>query len=359
MLGRAILIFLALVAILPFAPAQAQGERSDKIQVATVTRSPFSMVENGSDTGFSIELWQALMRDMGRETEVRRTDTFAEMLDLVRAGEVDAAIANISITAEREVAMDFSHPIFDGGLQLMVHADTRTGNSLLSALLSIELVIAIAAAFGLLFVVGMLMWAFERGRQPYFDLPVHKAIFPSFWWALNLLVNGGFEERQPRSPAGRVLAVILVVASLFLVSAFVARITASMTVDAIENAVNSVDDLYGRRVGTTANSTSAAYLDRRELRYVGYDDLAVLLADFEVGQLDAVVFDAPILAHYASRAGADKAQLVGSVFLPENYGIALPSGSALAEPLNQSLLKLRESGEFDAIRRRWFGSGNR
>lgn len=359
MLRRAVLPLMALIVGLLGAPAQAQDEVPDKIRLATVTRSPFSMVENGGDAGFSIDLWHALMLDIGRETKIRRVDTFVEMLDLVRNGEVDAAIANISITAEREVTMDFSHPIFEGGLQLMVHPDTRTGNSLLSALLSIELLLAIAAAFGLLFVVGMLMWVFERERQPYFDMPAHKAIFPSFWWALNLLVNGGFEERQPRSAPGRVLAVILVVASLFLVSAFVARITASMTVDAIENSITSVDDLYGRRVGTTQNSTAAAYLDRRELRYVGYNDLGVLLADFEEGRLDAVVFDAPILAYYANRVGADTAQLVGPIFLPENYGIALPSGSALAELLNQSLLKLRESGEYDAIRRRWFGSSGR
>ncbi|HIP21960.1 MAG TPA: transporter substrate-binding domain-containing protein [Candidatus Pacebacteria bacterium] len=34
-------------------------------------------------------------------------------------GEVDMSIANITITSDREVRMDFSQPIFDSGLQII------------------------------------------------------------------------------------------------------------------------------------------------------------------------------------------------------------------------------------------------
>lgn len=356
---KAALLSLALVLFAaPNAGVAQVGVALDPLRLATVTRAPFSLVENEEDTGFSIELWRALASAMNRETEIVRVETFAEMLAMVRNREVDAAVANISITAEREVGMDFTQPIFAGGLQVMVPAEQSLMGGFGAVLLSPDLAIAIAAAFGLLFVVGMLMWMFERHRQPYFDLPFRKAFFPSFWWALNLLVNGGFEERQPRSGPGRLLAVLLVVGSLFLVSAFVARITTTMTVNAIEGSITSVNDLYGKRVGTTEGSTAAAFLDRRDLRYLGFDGLDDLFDAFEQGALDAVVFDAPILSYYVNTAGSDSVRLVGRVFLPENYGIALPSGSELAEPLNQSLLGLRESGEYDAIRRRWFGSAD-
>lgn len=350
-------ILLALAFLVPPLAAVAQAESSDKpLRLATVTRAPFSLLENGEDTGFSIELWRALAGAMNRETEIIRVETFPEMLRMVREGEVDAAVANISITAEREVGMDFTQPIFAGGLQVMVPAEPTLMGGFGAVLFSPDLVLAVAAAFGLLAAVGVLMWVFERHRQPYFDLPFHKALFPSFWWALNLLVNGGFEERQPKSAAGRLLAVLLVVGSLFLVSAFVARITTTMTVNAIEGSISSVNDLYGKRVGTTAGSTAAAFLDRRDIRFEGFDGLDPLLRAFEQGDLEAVVFDAPILSYYVNTTGNGTAQLIGRVFLPENYGIALPSGSRLAEPLNQSLLALRESGEYDAIRRRWFGA---
>ncbi len=80
-----------------------------------------------------------------------------------------------------------------------------------------------------------------------------------------------------------------------------------------------------------------------------------MLAAFEGNTLDAVVFDAPVLAYYANTIGRGKARIVGAVFLRENYGIVLPPNSPLAEPLNQSLLRLREDGTYDTLYRKWFG----
>jgi len=332
------------------------GVGGEPIRVVTVTRPPFSLVEDATDTGFSLELWQALAADIGVETEITRVDTFGEMLEMVRAGTVDAAVANISITAEREAMMDFTQPIFEAGLGVMIPAREQRASSLLGAFFSLDLLFAVAAAFGLLFVAGMLMWVFERRRQPYFDHAAQDALFPAFWWALNLVVNGGFEERQPRSPAGRILAVILVVSSLFLVSVFVARITATMTVEAIQSSVTSINDLYGREVGTIEGSTAAGFLDARDMRYQAFAGLDPLTEAFENGALHAVVFDAPILAYYVNTNDAQSAELVGQVFLRENYGIALPTGSPLAEPINQSLLKIREDGTYETIYRQWFGA---
>jgi polar amino acid transport system substrate-binding protein len=53
--------------------------------------------------------------------------------------------------------------------------------------------------------------------------------------------------------------------------------------------------------------------------------------------------------------GAKIAELAGPTFQHENYGIALPTGSPLIEPINQSLLKLRENGTYATLYRKWFG----
>lgn len=325
------------------------------LRVSTVTRPPFSMVQDQVDTGFSIDLWQALMQDMQRNSEIIRTDQFSQMLDLVEGGTVDAAIANISITANREERFDFSQPIFESGLQIMIHSSGSYGPSIWRALFSKDLFLAIALSFAVLLAGGMLMWRFERSHEDYFDLPARKAIFPAFWWALNLVVNGGFEERVPRSLFGRLFGVFLVISSLFIVSLVVARVTATLTIAEIQNSVGSINDLHGKTVGTTSGSTASIFMDGRDLRHRGYDDFETLLAAFESKKLDAVVFDAPILAYYANTDGSRTAQIVGSVFLRENYGIVLPPNSPLAEPLNQSLLHLRENGTYEAIYRKWFG----
>jgi polar amino acid transport system substrate-binding protein len=277
------------------------------------------------------------------------------MLNAVTSGTSDATIANISITSAREQAMDFSHPIFSSGLRTLIPLKPDSSFSLISTIVSWELFFAIIGAFGVLLAGGMLMWRLERNHQDYFDKPAHEAMFPAFWWALNLVVNGGFEERVPRTPFGRIFGVLLVISSLFVVSIFVARITAAMTISAIESSVSSVNDLYGKRVGTVAGSTAEAFLQNRDLNGYALNDLSDVLRAFEDGDLDAVVFDSPILAYYVKTNGARFGQLAGPTFQHENYGIALPSGSELVEPINQALLELREDGTYAQIYLKWFG----
>ncbi len=328
---------------------------AQELTVSTVSRSPFSMEINGRDTGFSIELWSAIADQIGVDYEFQRYRSFSEMLNSVESGQADLAIANISVTSEREAVMDFSQPIFSAGLQIMTPANENASVSIWSVIASANLLVPVFIAFGVLVVAGMLMWLFERHKQPYFNYTARDAVFPAFWWALNLVVNGGFEERVPRSAAGRLFGVILVISSLFIVSVFVARITTLMTVEAINSSVSTFSDLYGKRVGTVSGSTASTFLERRDLQYTGYDGSDELLSAFENGELDAVVFDAPILAYYVKSKGGGNAQLAGPVFLREDYGIAMPSGSPLAEEINKALLSLREDGTYAEIRQNWFG----
>ncbi|TCK99960.1 amino acid ABC transporter substrate-binding protein (PAAT family) [Shimia isoporae] len=352
-------VALTTVTLLNFASA-VLAQSNDAMVFATVDRPPFAILEteNGSPEGFSVDLMRAIADDLGRSVSFAPAESFSAMLDAVKSEAVDGAIANISITAAREVEMDFSQPIFASGIQILMPAEVSALGRV-GGLLTREIGTAILIALGLLFGGGMLMWIFERRHQPYFDRPAKDALFPSFWWALNLVVNGGFEERMPQSRPGRFFAVILVVASLFVVSVFVATITAAVTVEALQESVDSINDLDGRDVGTVIGSTSADFLNQREIRFTGYISPQEMLADFDAGTIDSVVFDGPILAYHVSSNPKSKARVIERVYRPENYGIALPSDSAMREEIDQSLLKLREDGTYDALIERWFGANFR
>jgi len=331
----------------------AQDAKS--LSIATVTRAPFSMEIDGTDAGFSVDLLDAVAEELNLTINYVRKENFAEMLDAVRSREVDGAIANISITAERERMMDFTQPIFDSGIQVMMPASQSGSAAVLSAIFTRQIGFSILGALVLLFGGGMLMWFFERRHQEYFDRSAKDAGFPAFWWALNLVVNGGFEERVPQSRGGRFFAVMLVVSSLFIVSIFVAQITAALTVSAIQSNIESIADLEGRRVGTIAGSTSETFLDRRGIVPLGSDNLEEMFASFEAGELDAVVFDGPILAYYVRNQGQGKAALLERIYRPENYGMAFPTGSELREDVDQAMLRLREDGRYDELLVKWFG----
>ncbi|SMR82359.1 amino acid ABC transporter substrate-binding protein, PAAT family [Aliiroseovarius halocynthiae] len=334
--------------------ATASHTQTADLEFVTVERPPFAMSGNDAPSGFAIDLMTAIAAEMGQTISFEVADSFPEMLQLVETAQVDGAIANISITRDRESRMDFSQPIYHGGLRILVPRQ-QGGVSIWSTLFSLDLALAILAAFALLLGGGMLMWLFERDKQPYFEGSAREAMFPSFWWALNLVVNGGFEERMPRSAFGRLFGTFLVISSLFIVSVFVAHITASLTVSAISGSIHSVSDLDGKRVGTTEGSTAAIFLEDRNMAFSGYDSLDALLGDFENGELDAVIFDGPILAHYAQNEGAQYGEVLDSVFRPESYGIALPTGTPLREDINVALLRLIETGAYSDLSEKWFG----
>jgi polar amino acid transport system substrate-binding protein len=336
--------------------AQDPEIQYEELIVATITRPPFSMVIDGVDSGYSIALWEELAADLDLRYRYVRFDTFPAMISAVENGEADAAIANISITLEREQRLDFTQPFFDAGVQIML-ADGQGGTwALIKAFISPRLLLAVFGAFALLVGIGMLMWVFERRKQDMFGMTAKEAMFPAFWWALNLVISGGYEEKMPVSGLGRVFGSLMVVASLFVVSIFVANITSTMTLNALNTDVDSIHDLDGRRVGTTMGSTTSTLLDEAGVTHTGYVDLVALQTAFETGEIEAIVFDGPILAYYARTTAPANAVLIDRVFRPENYGIALPTGSLLREPLNRSLLRAREAGKFQELRITWFGA---
>lgn len=337
-----------------FVPA-ATAQSNDNLVISTVHRPPFAFIEQNEPAGFSIDLMKAITKELGYNVQFKMQTSFGDMLDTVRSAETDGAIANISITASREGEMDFSQPIFESGLQILLPAETGTVQRF-GSVLTREILLVVLGALALLWGGGFVMWMLERRHQPYFDRPMREAMFPSFWWALNLVVNGGFEERMPMSRMGRVFATILVVSSLFVVSVFVATITAAVTVEALQESVDSINDLEGRRVATVTGSTSADFLTERDITFSGYDNPEAVLDAFSSGEIEAVVFDGPILAFFVQEKKGHNARLIERVYRPENYGIALPTGSPMREEINRTLLRLREDGTYDDLVDRWFGA---
>jgi ABC-type amino acid transport substrate-binding protein len=71
--------------------------------------------------------------------------------------------------------------------------------------------------------------------------------------------------------------------------------------------------------------------------------------------VDAIVYDSPVLRYFSISEGKGRTQVVGSIFKPEKYGIALEQGSDLRESMNEVLLEMYQDGTLDTIYGRWFG----
>ena len=304
-----------------------------------------------------MELWQAIVTQLKATSHFVEKSNIKEILGGIRADEGDVAIAAISITSQREQEFDFSQPMFESGLQIMVRAENngfsiwQVWNILSSG--AMPFLLGLMAA--LIIVPAHLVWYAERrGESHFISQKYFPGIWQAAWWSI-----GAVAGQQPDSPAskwGRILAALAILVSMVFMSYFQATITSALTVQTLKGDINGPEDLAGRKVGTTTGSTAAIYLQTLEVTPTEFSKITEAFTALENKQLDAVVFDAPVLLYYAATKGRNKVQIVGPMLKKENYGILFPRGSALRKPVNEALLILRENGTYDALYAKWFSA---
>ena len=335
--------------------------QSKTLKVGTIQRPPFMMKDGGGNlSGFSIELWKEIALRLKVDTEFVEFNQFSEMTEATEKGEVTASIANISVTAKREILMDYSQPIYDSGLQILIPAE-KGKLSYLSIIWDSGILKFLLFALGILLIIAHVLWFFERNvvdaRHDYFRDDYRGGIWDAFWWAFIVMTMGGFENEVPHKVISRILAMVWIVASVFFISTLTAKITTALTVSELQTSINSVRDLRNKRVGISKGPTARDYLANKGVKvYKEYDDLEALLADLKNGELDAVVQDAPILQYYAAHDGKGKVSLAGDIFKPENYAILFPQHSPLREDVNRVLLSIYEDGTHRRLLEKYFGS---
>jgi polar amino acid transport system substrate-binding protein len=342
-------------------PVMAQSPTPPPVMpnpVRGVTRviPPFVVRRDGKLAGFSMELWNQIAANLNMTFEIKTVDTVTTLLKTVENQAVDIGIAAISITSEREKILDFSQPIFNSGLQILVKAKTSRGglDKVVSSIFSPTLLQLIGVMLFIVLIPAHLIWWFERKHERGFlqNTAYFPGIFKALWWAAATLATQA--EEMPKAPWSRIFSVLWMFVSVVFVAYFTATVTTSLTVEQLQSNIKGPDDLPGKRIATITGSTSANYLRESNITAVTYPQINQAFQALEREQVDAVVYDAPILMYYAAHEGKGKAKVVGSIFEKESYGIALPTGSPLRKEINQALLSLQENDTYEEIYDRWF-----
>lgn len=85
---------------------------------------PFSVTEpDGTMSGFDIEVGAAVAQELGLEP-VQQKMKFGSIVESVKSGRVDAAVASHTITEERLEQVNFSTPYYYSGPQIFVRPDS-------------------------------------------------------------------------------------------------------------------------------------------------------------------------------------------------------------------------------------------
>lgn len=85
---------------------------------------PFEFIGKGGELkGFDVDLWEAIASENGYKYKIK-IYPFEKLIEKLVKKEIDLALSAITITAEREKLVDFSHQYFEGTLGILV----RKGN---------------------------------------------------------------------------------------------------------------------------------------------------------------------------------------------------------------------------------------
>ncbi|MFO7662911.1 MAG: transporter substrate-binding domain-containing protein [Chloroflexota bacterium] len=354
LLTASILILVAVWRVfLPTTPASAQP--GNPLRVATKSLEPFVFLNREQPAGFSVDLWEEIARRLDFSFEWIAYETVGEILEAVEIGTADVAIAGISMTREREAVIDFTHPFYDAGLQIMVPARSSFSyREVLNQFRSPGMLVFIL--IGLLSGLAMANFIYfaERRRNPDFQQGYLRGLWEALWWLLTIVANGEYPDKPTISVTRRLMTIAFWLVGLLLVAQFTASITSALTVQQLTSDIRGPEDLPGKRVATVEGSTSANYLTANNIQFTGVIDIEEAYILMERSMVDAIVYDAPILNYYSVSAGRGDVNIVGSVFKPEKYSIALPTGSPLREQINEVLLAMYQDGTMEQIENRWF-----
>jgi ABC-type amino acid transport substrate-binding protein len=125
---RHIMCVLTLTAIVAVGTAAANEEPplARKLVVGTKEAPPFAMKSSeGVWTGISIDLWRQITSELNLTFEFRESD-LKGILEGVANRSLDAGVAALTITPERENMLDFSHAFHSTGLAIAIAA--KVGN---------------------------------------------------------------------------------------------------------------------------------------------------------------------------------------------------------------------------------------
>ena len=342
---RILLPFLAVL----FTATSLAAQPAKPLTVGIKHTPPFVVRTAEGWEGISIELWRRIAAGLNVEYRFRE-QTLTDMLASLRAGTTDVAVAALTITAEREEVIDFTHPFHTAGLGMAVPERSESSwRGVLAGFPLLAFMKVLGALLLALLVAAVLLWIFERRKNPSQFGGGLRGIGAGFWWAAVTLTTVGYGDKAPKTLLGRLLATVWMFISIFVISAFTATVASLLTTARLESGPKGPEDLPHFRVATVEGSTSQAYMRRNRISSTAYATPLEALEAMKQGRFDVMVYDAPILRYLTAHELPGFARVLPRQFELQHYGLALPDGSRLREGINRLLLKITTSPDWQDL----------
>jgi len=322
---------------------------NDTILVGLKISPPFTMKNvNGEFEGVSVELWESIARSLGVHFIYKEYD-LKNLLQAIENGEVDLCISPLTVTSERLTRFNFTQPFYTSTISIAVKGQKKSfALLLLSNVFSLNFLKAILALVGVVFILGLLLWLAERKKNPQIA-ENFKGIGDGIWWAAVTMTTVGYGDKTPISPLGRGIALFWMFLSIIIISSLTASITTALTMERISTSIDNFQDLVEIRTATLEGSSTETYFWKKGAKTIGLKDIDEGMNKLVNDEIDAFVYDEPILRYVIQQKNLDKTvRIVEHQFNSQYYSFALPNNHYLLDLINPLLIK-----ELEGIR--WKG----
>uniref|UniRef100_A0A182PQM6 Uncharacterized protein n=1 Tax=Anopheles epiroticus TaxID=199890 RepID=A0A182PQM6_9DIPT len=351
--------------------------------------SPIKLSGNERFEGFGIDLIHELSVMLGfnytfilQEDGVygslnRDTKKWNGMVQELLDWRADLAITDLTITSDRESAVDFTMPFMNLGISILFRKPTKEPPSLFSFMspFSKQVWLYLGGAYMMvsmsLFVLGRISPKEWDNPYPCIEEPEELenqfSFSNSMWFTIGALLQQG-SEIAPKAPATRAVASIWWFFTLIMVSSYTANLAAFLTVEQVVSPINNAEDLaaaggavkYGaKRDGSTISFFKDAEYGTYAKMYQFMMANQDLLTSSNPEGLQRVktenyafLMESTSIEYIVERE-CDVTQ-IGGLLDDKGYGIAMRKNSPYRSALSEAVLRLQEQGVLTSLKRKWW-----
>ncbi|XP_060801382.1 glutamate receptor ionotropic, kainate 2 [Amyelois transitella] len=365
--------------------------------VTTILSAPYCMRKEASEKltgnaqfeGYAIDLIHEISKILGFNYTFklapdgrygsynRETKEWDGMIRELLEQRADVAIADLTITYDREQVVDFTMPFMNLGISVLYRKPIKQPPNLFSFLspLSLDVWIYMATAY-----LGVSVLLFILARfTPYEWHQTHSSdgdkmenIFSlanCLWFAIGSLMQQSCDF-LPKAVSTRMVAGMWWFFTLIMISSYTANLAAFLTVERMDSPIESAEDLAKQtkiKYGALKGGSTAAFF--RDSNFSTYQRMwsfmesarpTVFTSSNKEGEervmrgkgAYAYLMESTTIEYVVER-NCDLTQ-VGGMLDSKGYGIAMPPNSPYRTAISGAVLKLQEEGKLHILKTKWW-----
>ncbi|XP_062232880.1 glutamate receptor 2.8-like [Phragmites australis] len=317
-------------------------------------------------TGYSIDVFKTSVEKLQYPPQYEFCvfdGTYDELVHNVSIGVYDAAVGDVTITAERVRDADFTMPYAQSGLSLLVLSDndSKPIQWIFLDPLTKELWFATVGGF---FFTGFVVWMIEWPRNLEFQGLSLRQFSNASYFAFSTLTFS--HDQIIRSPLSRFVVVIWCFVVLVLVQSYTANFSSILTAKRLRPLVTNLDQLVlnGDYIGYQHGGFVRSFLIKQGVpvnrlkAYINQTEYAeALRKGSKNGGVSAIVDEIPYLNYFLSdRRYMKEFEMVSRIYRTPGLGFVFPLGSPLVHNLSIAILDLTGGNEVSQIEEKWLGT---